>query len=177
MLPVRSIWILADNLFPDDRKLHSFRCRDTPGGIVLCPDQHIVTLELRKWGDLSMIETDLDRWAWFLRNADRIDPDNPPEPMLRSGVEEAMAAMKVWTKEQVDVYQADKELREELLYNTIRNVAMEKGLAEGMEKGLAEGKVAALREVAGKLKAKGMSDEEIAGLTGLHPACLDERIL
>ena len=165
LLPVRSVWILARNLFDDGQKFHSFTSRDARSGTVLCSDHHIVTMELRKWGDETMLETDLDRWAYLLGNTERIDPDNPPEFLRRTSLEEAMSVMKVWTKEQLDGYQADKEFREEALYNTIRNVAMEKGLAEGLEKGRKE----AILSLAKKMKSMGISEQEIERITGLPP--------
>ncbi len=181
LLPVRSIWILAHNLFPDSHKFHSFTSRDAPSGTILCPDHHIVTMELRKWGDATMIESDLDRWACLLGNTERIDPDNPPESLRRSSLEEAMAAMKTWTKEQLDGFQADKEFREEILYNTIRNVAMEQGLAEGRAEGLEQGLKQGLEQgreqgkkqvaisIARELLAMGTPVPEIARITSLAP--------
>jgi predicted transposase/invertase (TIGR01784 family) len=169
LLPVRSIWILARNLFGDDQKFHSFTTLDAANGTILCPDLHIVTMELRKWGDATMLDTDLDRWAYLLGNAERIDPDNPPEFLRRSSLEEAMSAMKVWTKEQLDGYQADKEFREKILYNTIRNVATEQGMEQGMAKGIEQGKKQAAISIARGMLATGIPVPEIARITGLAP--------
>jgi predicted transposase/invertase (TIGR01784 family) len=63
----------------------------------------------------------------------------------------------------------ERDLRNQMAY--ARKEAIEEGMAEGraigLEQGLAEGSRTKAEEIAKNLKAKGMSDEEIASIVGL----------
>lgn len=56
---------------------------------------------------------------------------------------------------------------EKTYYNSAKRAGFAEGRAEGMEKGRAEGKLQGIRETAKKLKALGVSVEQIAQATGL----------
>ena len=59
----------------------------------------------------------------------------------------------------------ERDLRNQMAY--ARKEAIEEGKAEGLAKGKAEGSRTKAEEIAKNLKAKGMSDEEIASIVGL----------
>ncbi|MFN0052027.1 MAG: Rpn family recombination-promoting nuclease/putative transposase [Planctomycetales bacterium] len=72
--PAISICVLTQSIFPDDPRLHlDFRLRDS-SGLILTNDLQVHLLELQKLRltEENIIDaTPLERWAYFLLNADR----------------------------------------------------------------------------------------------------------
>ncbi len=94
--PAISIWILAENLFPEDLSSayhHHFIFYDPRHNLTLTDKAVIHTLELKKWHDTD-IKIDLDIWSWFFLNAEHTDPDHAPDFLNSPLMTRAMDTLK-----------------------------------------------------------------------------------
>jgi predicted transposase/invertase (TIGR01784 family) len=92
--PTVSICFLNGNLFPHvaDYRLQ-FGLRDGQHGLVFSPQLAIYVTELQKFGrPLEQVSGSLDRWLYFLRNAETMDTEALPSeldvPPIRRALEE-----------------------------------------------------------------------------------------
>ena len=117
-------------------------------------------------------ETDEERWCWTLKNMGRMmrEPgrgDTLMLPELEHLLESGMIAG--FSREKRAKYDADM-ITERDMYNileTAKEEGLEAGRAEGREEGIAEGKSEGKAEVARKMLAAGMPEEQITEFTGL----------
>ena len=82
---------------------------------------------------------------------------------------EAVIVMKGYTTEQKLRHAYDMRENHKRLVNTYIYTGYKKGKDEGIELGVEKGEQKERLKLAGKLKAKGMPDEEIIEITGLTP--------
>ena len=175
-VPAIAVWILDNTHFHDGKWLHVFRCRDEDGGLVLHDDQCIITIELPTWqkwlasGKESILDL-LNRWLYFLTNAKGTDQDALLSQLVDPEFKEAVNVIKGYTTEQklrhaYDMRQNYKRLVNSYIYTGYKQ-GEEKGLEKGLELGEEKGERKERLKLAGKLKAKGMSDEGIMQLTDL----------
>ena len=146
-------------------------------------------LELSKFQKkFEELETDVERWAYFFRNA----TDTPPE-LWEQILEEnnvftqAYQALSqaAYTPEQFLTYLGYEQKEAEILIQNDEarekgrvvgiKVGLAEGLAQGREEGLAEGAATEKRQLAMKLLQRGMSLEDVVEITGL--SALDLQML
>ncbi|MEI8020151.1 MAG: Rpn family recombination-promoting nuclease/putative transposase [Schlesneria sp.] len=96
-----SICVLTKSMFPNDPRLHfDFRLRDS-SGLILTNDLQIHLLELPK---LSLTQenvfhaTPIERWAYFLRNADRLSRDDVTRLFPDPEIAEAAGVLEMISK-------------------------------------------------------------------------------
>ena len=109
MRPVITIWILNGTLIQgSSAPHHTFCLYDAAHGVTLDPQYQIHTLELPRWTEVP-IQQELDRWVWFLRHAQELDPGDPPPQVLDTPeMRQAMDVLKRISQKEADyrAYQA-----------------------------------------------------------------------
>lgn len=114
------------------------------------------------------LETQFDKWLYVFRHLSRLQ-DRPQKLQDR-------IFQKLFEAAEIAKFSpAERDAYEDSLkyYRDIKNVvdtSREEGIAEGIEQGIEQGIIQRNREIARKLKEKGMSTSEIAELTGLDTA-------
>ena len=159
-LPAISIWILDDQMFDDGNWLHVFHCRDKETGRILHEDLCIITVELPVWQKLSQKENEgilevLGKWFYFLTHAKGAQSEMLLNQLNEPMFQEALDVITGFTKEQKLRHAYD--MREN--YERIVQSYIHTGFLEGTQ--------TAYRDMARKLKADGMPQEQIVQLTGL----------
>lgn len=175
--PVVSIWILEHDAFRDGTWLHDFAFRDRLTGLELGEDAIILVVELPAWarerGDLSGcgIVTELDRWLYYLWRGDEIDAAALPRWIAETPVEEAVEAMATFTKSEAarDAYwrRLEFQMEQKSIKVEAQREGRAEGLAEGRTEGCTEGRADEKREIAARMKGRGLDSRQIAELTGL----------
>jgi predicted transposase/invertase (TIGR01784 family) len=133
-------------------------------------DQGIITIELPTWQTWFKTEKEsilepFNRWLYFLTNAKGAGQDALLSQLVDPEFKEAVIVMKGYTTEQKLRHAYDMRENHKRLVNTYIYTGYKKGKDEGIELGEQKERL----KLAGKLKAKGMSDEEIMETTGLTP--------
>ena len=162
--PVIAIWILDESLFKDGEWFHVFRFNCLSTGGLLHGDACIIAVELPVWSDLNQcagqgILKGIEKWNFFLTQA-RGQEDELFVSILEDPVfKEAVEIMVNFTR--------SEKMRH--AYDMRRNYPgiIESYKRTGYERGIAEGKAVALRETAKKMKARNLSIDDIADMTGL----------
>ena len=181
-VPALAVWILDEPLFNDGRWLHLFRCRDEESDLILHGDQGIITIELPTWqtwfkAEKESILEPFNSWLYFLTNAKGADQDALLSQLVDPEFKEAVIVMKGYTTEQKLRHAYDMRENYKRLVNTYiytgykkgKDEGIELGVEKGIELGVDKGEQKERLKLAGKLKAKGMSDEEIMEITGVTP--------
>ncbi|MGH8556848.1 MAG: PD-(D/E)XK nuclease family transposase, partial [Methylococcales bacterium] len=153
--PTYSIWLLAENLIPDEDYAHNYKLRDDKDRILI-DHGGIWLLELAKF-DAEAIATDQQRWLMFFKTGDQLDDANLPEWMNTEDMRKAMSTLKQFSEKERDyhAYQARQNyLREQ---RTIQGELEELGqklAQERLEKiaALAEKQASLQREEAARLE-------------------------
>jgi predicted transposase/invertase (TIGR01784 family) len=113
--PTYSIWLLAENLLPDDdRYAHHYKLRDERGKTLI---EHggIWLLELEKFGS-NRIETEEQRWLKLFKDGQTLDDATLPEWMNTDEMRQAMTTIRQFSEKERDyhAYQARQNyLREQ----------------------------------------------------------------
>ena len=186
-----SICVLTRSMFPDDHQLHlDFRLR-SPSGLILTNDLQIHLLELPK---LCLTEenvcqaTAIERWAYFLRNADRLSWDDVKRIFPDPEIAEAAGVLEMISKSPEEhrlydlrlKFQRDEVSRIEATQRELeaaRAKALHEGRVEGLVEGRVEGRVEGLREGEAKGVQKGVLLGRIAllqELLGISQPTIDE---
>jgi predicted transposase/invertase (TIGR01784 family) len=124
--PTYGIWLLAENLLPDDdRYSHHFKLRDDRGRSLL---EHggIWLLELEKFAG-ERVETEEQRWLKLFKDGDRLDTTTLPDWMNTTEMRQAMSTLEQFSEKERNyhAYQARQNfLREQ------RTLAKEREQAE-----------------------------------------------
>ena len=169
--PVISVWILANNLYPEPQWLHCIQAvRDTSGQPV-GQEFLIVIIELKKraalpdFGDEAMFRTGIDRWLALLWYGQDIDLESPRFQGLDSDIQEAANMMALFYKSKRARWAYDRRMDWISRVKDWHIVDRAEGKAEGLVEGKAEGVV----ETARRLKGLGVDPAIIAEGTGLTP--------
>ncbi len=186
--PAISICVLTQALFPQLPGLHlDFRLREA-AGFVLTDDLQIHLLELSK---LRVTEqnvyhaTPTERWAFFLRNAEQLTPNEISRLFPDREIAEAAGVLEMIsrTPEQRLLYNArlkfqrDDAARLQKAHEDALAEGLQEGLQEGIQKGLQEG----LQEGLQKGLQKGRQEGVLVGritllqqLLGVPQSTLEE---
>ena len=162
--PVYSVGIL-DFVFEDHKKeeelVHVVELKNQKGK-VFYDKLKFIYLELPKFDkDVSELETRFDKWLYVFTHLWKLD-DRPKE--LRERVFKKLfevAEIAKFSKEEQKAY--EESLKN---YRDIKNI-VDTARAEGRAEGKAEGELKSKIAIAQKMKAKGLSDQDIKDLTGL----------
>jgi predicted transposase/invertase (TIGR01784 family) len=105
--PTYGIWLLAENLLPDnDRYAHHFKLRDERGQALI---EHggIWVLELEKFG-ANRIETEEQRWLKLFKDGEGLDDTALPDWMNTHEMRQAMSTLRQFSDKDRDyhAYQA-----------------------------------------------------------------------
>ncbi|MDA3951377.1 MAG: Rpn family recombination-promoting nuclease/putative transposase [Spirochaeta sp.] len=187
--PVVGVNVVDFKIFPDSQPVHTtFHLTAGGGGadceraesLVLTSHLAIHFLELPKLrgdatptGGLPHISTTLQRWLYYMRGRGEVDAmeDNVLLQILKEDpdIEDA--------EERYRQFVADEELREKyqdrIKAERDRRSQIIYAERQGEERGLEQGAARKQNEIAGRMKAKGMSNDEIAELTGLSVEEID----
>ena len=109
----------------------------------------------------------LEQWLYFLSTTDI------PEEADAPGLQQARKKLRFMTMNREEQLAYDRYLMDRAILRNTMVTAREEGLFEGENIGRAEGRAQGASEkaleIARRMKAKGLSPEEIAELTGLSP--------
>ena len=155
--PAISICILTKSLFSESSSLHlDFRLRET-SGLQLTDGLQVHLLELPK---LRVVEqtvsnaTPTERWAYFLRNAAQLSPNEIARLFPDKEITEAAGVLEMIsrTPEQTRLYNArlkfqrDDAARLEYALTEGRQRGVQEGLEVGRQVGMQEGRQAGMQE-------------------------------
>ena len=144
-------------------------------------DMRFCFIELPKFKkQMNELANEIDKWVYFIKNSKSLDviPDSTESGGLRAAYEQA--EMFRWTEDEWRAYD-DAAIREEDIRG-VESLALqraeergleqgrEQGREQGLERGLEQGRDAGIREVARRLRARGISVAEVAEMTGLGAA-------
>lgn len=175
LMPVVSVSVLNFNLFPDELPFHStFQLTEkSRPDIVLTDDCVMHYLELRKLPEGETSE--LAEWLYALRHLDEME--GPMMVLLKKNHNLQELADRYYRFEKDSearmIYEARmKEMRDQAAWldeAQTKGLALgiEKGIEKGIEQGIEQGIAQNAREVAIKLRDKGMSLAEILEVTGV----------
>jgi len=113
-----AIWLLNDNLYPDDDTLHHFQLRDQKGRSLI-DHCHITLVELKKFHS-QIIHNNQERWLNFFNQAEYLDDVALPDWMNTQEMQQAMTTLSRFSEKDraYFAYQARQEyIREQ---NTIQ---------------------------------------------------------
>jgi predicted transposase/invertase (TIGR01784 family) len=135
--PTLSISFLDHVLFPQTPQYHlRFRLLEATGHFPLTTDIEFHVLELPKFTKRAAeLESELDIWLYFLRYAEKINPDALPLTLDRPVVRRACEELTMLSQTDVDRERYESRRKAQLDYNTGMRVAREEGLAKGEQIG------------------------------------------
>lgn len=157
---------MTDPAFADDTINHDIGLLDKQTHKVFNDKLTFKYVEIAKFNkSIEQLETNYDKWLYVLQNLSRLDR----QPMyLKTEVFNrlfAEAEIARFTKTELREYEDSLKA-----YRDIKNSldsAEEKGRAEGRAEGIIEGELRKAKIIAVKMKANGISVEDIAQMTGL----------
>ncbi|MCU0353085.1 MAG: Rpn family recombination-promoting nuclease/putative transposase [Cytophagales bacterium] len=123
----------------------------------------------------SELETDFDKWLYFLKNLEKFD--EIPARLRNRIFEKAFAIAEIarFNPAQMDAYETSLKYYRDLK-NVIdtaeqegREIGFQTGIKEGIEQGIKEGIKEGIKLVARQMRQNGVSDEDILKNTGLTP--------
>ena len=176
--PVVFLAIMEETLFPDKKEyLSHHQFRDVVTYSHDLKQMSFSFLELSKFNkEFNELENDIEKWAYFFKNASHIDPDDLKKVLdEKSELGDAYKVLErsCYTPEQLLEYErfAWKEEEIQTRIDDAIKQSKEEGLAEGekigIEKGKAEGEKKAKIETARNLIKIGLSIEQISLATSL----------
>jgi len=97
--PTYAIWLLGEDLLPDDRRYtHRYRLRDDEGRGFL-DHGGIYLLELNKF-TAEEVQTEEERWLKFFKDGEHLDADRPPAWMQTAEMRQAMSTLKAFSEKE-----------------------------------------------------------------------------
>ena len=128
------------DVFPGRSGYHSrFQLVD-PDGRELCSALEIHILELPKFpADPNSVVTPLDQWLFFLRGADRIDPEHVPTCLTLPAIHKAIEELNMISQSEADHQQYLSRRKHWLDEQSFRAESRREGKAEGHTEGRTEG--------------------------------------
>ena len=117
------------------------------------------------------IKEKMDEWMYFFKN-EKVKPEFTARGIQVAAEKLAVVKMPPEKRASYDRYIQDLSYESSMLHSTFSDGKRE-GKREGILEGKREGMMERTREIAQTLKAKGFSDQEIMGITGLSVSDLD----
>ena len=174
-----SVWFLGFNLFKGKKSIHEVKMMDDEFKETFGNDSKIIVVEFEKFKD---IDYNNNRWYKLFKTNDLESLKG--DDLIMNELADKIENLNNDTE---FVYKLDARERAEREQKARMTAAIEKGLKEGLEKGIKQGREKGLKEgrekglkegkkegsmekakeIAKKLKAKGLSTSEIIELTQL----------
>lgn len=146
--PTILICVAADEIFSDATEHHCrFRIQSADGATLFSDRLEIHTIELSKF-DLTVdgLATDLDRWTYFLKRGEGLDPSNLPTPLNVPEIHRAVEVLDVISQTELDRREYERQLKQRR-----DEVYLEKALlGRSFAKGQLAGKVELLERLLGE---------------------------
>jgi predicted transposase/invertase (TIGR01784 family) len=141
--PTISIVFLNQVLFPEVADYHlRFRLLEEQHHFPFAGDLELHTLELPKFRKTDAeLTSGLDIWLYFLRHAEKIDPEALPKTLDRPLILRAMEELKMLTQTDIERERYEARRKAQLDHNSDIKAARMEGEAEGETKGLIKGKI------------------------------------
>ena len=138
------------DVFPGHQGFHSrFQLLDRDGR-TLCSHLEIHILELPKFpADPNSVVTPLDQWLFFLRKADRIDPEQIPPCLALPAIHKAIEELNMISQSEIDHQQYLSRRKKFLDDNSFRAQSRREGHAEGHAEGFVHGRIQLLESLLG----------------------------
>jgi len=139
--PTISISFLDHVRFPHVRDYHlHFRLLERTRYFPFAADLELHVLELPKFTKAAEeLSSDLDVWLYFLRHAEKIDPEALPAALNQPLVRRACEELKMLTQSDLERERYEARRKAQLDYDTDIKVARLEGREEGAQQGLAKG--------------------------------------
>ena len=166
-------FLVKERFFADDSFFHTFAYYDPERGISLNGKSRIITLELSKLDKVvekpTAAMTAAELWAVYFRYLQDAGKRQKINEILEheEGIAMASEVLMTISRDEAERARLLSEFKGELDYRTHVNYAKKKGREEGRQEGRQEGREEGQKEIALKLKAMGLSVEQIAQGTGL----------
>ena len=139
------VHILGRPLFPQVPDYHlsfSLRC-DQHHELRLTSSLTIHTIELSKFAKgAEELEEPLEKWCYFLRHAEDLEPEALPEPLQTPVMEQAVEVLRAMMRNSLEreLYEAQlKARRDHDAFILEAETRVQKSFEKGIEKGLAQG--------------------------------------
>lgn len=150
-----------------------FGLRDERHGLVFTRDIEVHTLELPKvTSDMEQLDSALDRWVYFLRYGETLDPDRLPAVLDNPSIHKAMEELKMISQSELERerYLARIKLQrdERTRLNEARRQGMERGVQQGIEQGIEQGVLTSRRETLVRLLRRRFGDLPAAVERTIH---------
>ena len=159
--PAISICVLSDGVFPKSTGLHlDFRLKEANSGLILTDDIQIHLLQLKKLRATNKTvynATPVERWAFFLQNAENLSLGDVCKIFPDDEFTEAAEVLEMisQTPEQMMLYNArlkfqrDEAARLRMALEGGREEGFRDGEAKGRQEGRQEGRITLLQELLG----------------------------
>jgi predicted transposase/invertase (TIGR01784 family) len=145
--PTISICFVNEIVFPDPSDYHlCFELRERQHELLYNDDLQLHMLELPKFQKRPQeLKTTLDVWLYFLKHAEKLDPDNLPEFLKTVEMNRAVEVLKMVTQSELERHRYEDRLKaqRDALSNRIadRTEGLEEGRKEGRQQGLQQGQL------------------------------------
>jgi predicted transposase/invertase (TIGR01784 family) len=174
--PAISICVLTKPMYVDDQRLHlDFRLRDK-SGLLLTDDLQVHLLQLSKLTVTAQNITQassIEKWAYFLLNAEKMTLDDVRRLFLEIEFAEAAGVLNMISQnpEQRQLYEA------RLKFQRDEAARLEGAINEGIEKGISQGRVLGHQQGHQQGLLEGLQEGHLEGLKeGLEKGTLIGRI-
>ena len=94
-----SIWLLGDDLLPDNTVVHRYKLRDE-NARPLSEHGGIWLLELNKFNPDIPIRADDERWLKFFREGEQLDDEQLPDWMQTNAMRQAMDTLRTFSEKE-----------------------------------------------------------------------------
>ncbi|CAK0771593.1 conserved hypothetical protein [Gammaproteobacteria bacterium] len=162
--PTYAIWLLAENLIPNDNDyLHAFQLRDTKGRMLI---NHggIWLLELEKFAT-QLIENEQQRWLQFFKTGDQLDDARLPDWMTTPEMRQAMTTLRQFSEKERNYhkYQARQNyLRQQRTMQLEKEMGIEAERKEKLQALLREQAALKEKDAAMQRENQAMQEKEAA---------------
>jgi len=141
--PTILVCVVVDSLFPTAKGAHHrLRVKSDDGALLLTDRLEIHTLELAKFQDSeNQLENDLERWLYFLKNGEEIDPDAVPEEIDVPEIRQALEVLNVISQTERDRAEYEQRMKRQRDLINRDQLLVEGGIERGLSQGLKQGEI------------------------------------
>ena len=117
-----------------------FRLREEKHGAAFSDDLEIHLVELPKFTKTAeQLTSALDRWCYFLRHGEDLDPDRLPASLDVPEIRRALEVLTVFTQDEREREIYELRLKYQRDQSSLLQDAEERGIEKGVEKGIEKG--------------------------------------
>lgn len=131
--PTILVCVAAREIFSDTTEHHSrFRIQSADGATLFSDRLEIHTIELSKFDrTVDGLATDLDRWTFFLKHGEELDPATLPTPLKVPEIHRAVEVLDVISQTEQDRREYERQLKIQRDDLYLRNTLIGQGFATG----------------------------------------------